>query len=71
MISLKVISKRDEKGSVIITTNKKFEAWGEIFACCVLTSVIIDRIVYYSTVIYINRPSYGTKDIKVKGAETK
>ena len=31
-----VISKRYEKGSVIITTNKKFEAWGEIFADPVL-----------------------------------
>ncbi|MBE3088998.1 MAG: ATP-binding protein [Actinobacteria bacterium] len=27
-----IISKRDEKGSVIITTNKSFESWGDIFA---------------------------------------
>ena len=66
-----VISKRYEKGSVIITTNKKFEAWGEIFADPVLASAIIDRIVHYSTVIHINGPSYRTKDIKKKGGETK
>ena len=66
-----VISKRYEKGSVIITTNKIFEAWGEIFADPVLASAIIDRIVHYSTVIHINGPSYRTKDIKKKGGETK
>ena len=66
-----IISKRYEKGSVIITTNKKFEAWSEIFADPVLSSAIIDRIVHYSTVIEINGPSYRTKDIKKKGGETK
>lgn len=66
-----VISKRYEKGSVIITTNKSFEAWGEIFADPVLASAIIDRIVHYSTVIHINGPSYRRKDIKGKGGETK
>ena len=66
-----IISKRYEKGSVIITTNKKFEAWGEIFADPVLSSAIIDRIVHYSTVIEINGPSYRTKNIKKKGGEDK
>lgn len=62
-----VISKRYEKGSVIITTNKGFESWGEIFADPILASAIIDRIVHYSIVININGPSYRTKDIKEKG----
>lgn len=66
-----VISKRYEKGSVIITTNKGFESWGDIFADSVLASAIIDRVVHYSTVIRINGPSYRTKDIKVKGGEDK
>ena len=66
-----VISKRYEKGSVIITTNKKFEVWGEIFADPILSSAIIDRIVHHSTVININGPSYRTKDIKKKGGEDK
>jgi DNA replication protein DnaC len=45
-----VISKRYEKGSVIITTNKGFESWGDIFADSILASAIIDRVVHYSTV---------------------
>jgi hypothetical protein len=38
-----VISKRYEKRSVIITTNKNFESWGEIFADSILASAITDR----------------------------
>ena len=52
-----VISKRYEKGSVIITTNKSFDSWGDIFADPVLTSAIIDRIVHYSVIINIKGPS--------------
>jgi len=59
-----VISKRYEKGSVIITTNKSFEEWGDIFADSILASAIIDRIVHHSTVIKVNGRSYRTKDIK-------
>lgn len=57
-----VISKRYEKGSVIITTNKSFESWGEIFADSILASAITDRIVHYSTIINIKGPSYRRKD---------
>ncbi|MDD3819627.1 MAG: IS21-like element helper ATPase IstB [Actinomycetota bacterium] len=66
-----VISKRYEKGSVIITTNKNFDSWGDIFADPVLASAIIDRIVHYSTIINIKGPSYRRKDIKKKGGEEK
>jgi DNA replication protein DnaC len=62
-----VISKRYEKGSVIITTNKTFESWGEIFADGVLASAITDRIVHYSAIINIKGPSYRRKDLKDKG----
>lgn len=62
-----VISKRYEKGSVIITTNKAFEQWSDIFADNILASAIIDRIVHYSTVIKINGPSYRAKNLKKEG----
>jgi len=64
-----VISKRYEKGSVIITTNKSFESWGEIFADSILASAITDRIVHYSTIINIKGPSYRRKDLKCKGGD--
>ncbi|MFH1593718.1 MAG: IS21-like element helper ATPase IstB [Candidatus Omnitrophota bacterium] len=62
-----VISKRYEKGAVMITTNKAFEQWTDIFADNVLTSAIIDRIAHYSTVIKIKGPSYRAKNLKKEG----
>lgn len=62
-----IISRRYEKGSVIITTNKSFENWGDIFQDHILAAAILDRIVHYSTIIKINGPSYRAKNIKKGG----
>ena len=59
-----IISRRYEQGSVIITTNKSFEQWGEIFADNILASAILDRIVHYSEIIKITGPSYRQKNLK-------
>lgn len=64
-----VIAKRYEKGSMIITTNKSFEQWGDIFADNILASAILDRIVHHSTVFKINGPSYRAKNLKKQGGE--
>ncbi|MFH1823880.1 MAG: IS21-like element helper ATPase IstB [Candidatus Firestonebacteria bacterium] len=63
-----IISKRYERGSTIITTNKIFEQWGEIFADNILASAILDRVVHYSTIIKINGASYRAKNLK-KGVD--
>ena len=59
-----VISKRYERGSCIITTNKSFEQWGEIFADQILSAAILDRLIHYATIFKINGPSYRTKNLK-------
>ena len=62
-----IISKRYEKGSVIITTNKTFEQWGDIFTDNILASAVLDRVVHYSTIIKSNGRSYRAKDLKKGG----
>jgi len=64
-----IISKRYERGSIIITTNKKFEQWGDIFSDVVLSSAILDRIIHYSIIFDIKGPSYRTKDLKKGGVK--
>jgi DNA replication protein DnaC len=59
-----IISRRYEHGSIIITTNKSFEQWGDIFADNILASAILDRIIHYSEIIKINGPSFRQKDLK-------
>ena len=62
-----IISRRYEQGSLIITTNKNFEQWEDIFSDTVLASAILDRVVHYSTIIKITGPSYRAKSIKKGG----
>jgi DNA replication protein DnaC len=64
-----VISKRYEKGSLLITTNIPFEKWNDIFSDSILTSAILDRIVHHSHIIKINGLSYRSKNLK-KGEPT-
>lgn len=59
-----IISKKYEQGSLIITTNKSFEQWGEIFSDNILSSAILDRIVHHSDVVKINGQSYRAKLLK-------
>ena len=59
-----IISKRYEKVSVIITTNKTFEQWGDIFTDNILASAILDRLVHYSDIVKINGPSVRAKNLK-------
>ncbi|MFG2149634.1 IS21-like element helper ATPase IstB [Streptomyces sp. NPDC048696] len=57
-----VISKRYEKGSIILTSNKSFGEWGQVFGDEVLATAILDRLLHHCDVISINGPSYRLKN---------
>ncbi len=57
-----VISKRYEKGSIILTSNKTFSEWGQVFGDEVLATAILDRLLHYCDVVSINGPSYRLKN---------
>lgn len=59
-----VISRRYEKRPTLVTTNKPFAEWGEVFpnATCVVT--IIDRLVHRCEVVAIEAASYRLKESK-------
>ncbi len=57
-----LISKRYEKHPTIITTNKSFNKWGEVFGDPVLAKAILDRLLHHSKIFSIVGPSYRTKD---------
>lgn len=59
-----VIRKRYETGSLIITTNRNFEDWGNIFGDYTMASAIIDRVVHHAIIIKINGDSFRIKDFK-------
>lgn len=57
-----LISRRYEKGSIIITSNKAFSEWGQVFTDEVLATAILDRFLHHCDVISINGPSWRLKD---------
>jgi DNA replication protein DnaC len=58
-----VISQRYERGSTIITTNRAFKQWPEIFNNgSTLTSAILDRLLHHAETEMIEGKSYRMKD---------
>jgi len=59
-----VVSRLYEKGSVIVTTNRRFESWADIFAGdAVIAGAILDRLLHHRHILAINGPSYRTPDL--------
>lgn len=58
-----IVRRRYETGSMIITTNRNFEDWGNLFGDRVIASAIIDRIVHHATIVKLNGNSYRIKNL--------
>src|SRR3990172_6239206 len=59
-----IISHRYEKGSLIVTTNRVFRDWPEIFNNdSTLTSALLDRLLHHTETVVIEGDSYRMKDI--------
>jgi len=56
-----VLSNRNERGSVIITTNLEFSRWGELFPNEMLTAALIDRLTHHAYILDMNSESYRLK----------
>jgi len=66
----RLLSRRYERGSVIITSNKGFADWGEIFSDTVLATAILDRLLHHSTTVNIKGESFRLKEKRRAGMLT-
>ena len=58
-----VISQRYERGSTVITTNRAFKHWPEVFNNdSTLTSALLDRLLHHAETVVIEGKSYRIKD---------
>lgn len=59
-----IVNRRYEQSSTIITTNRPFAEWGEVFpnAACVVS--LIDRLIHHSEILSIEGDSYRMKEAK-------
>jgi DNA replication protein DnaC len=59
-----IVSHRYEKGSLIITTNRVFKDWAEIFNNdSTLTSALLDRLLHHTETVVIKGKSFRMKEI--------
>ncbi|MGN1379273.1 MAG: IS21-like element helper ATPase IstB [Bacilli bacterium] len=64
-----LINKRYERNSTIITTNKSFSKWGELFGDTMIANAILDRLIHHSHIINITGKSYRMKDILIDNSD--
>ena len=57
-----LVSARYERASMIVTSNKPFGRWGEVFGDEVVAAAMIDRLVHHAEVISLKGDSYRLKD---------
>ena len=57
-----LVSSRYEKASMIVTSNKPFSRWGEVFGDPVVAAAMIDRLVHHAEIINLKGDSYRLKD---------
>lgn len=64
-----LVSRRYEAKSTIVTTNKPFSTWSEVFpnAACVVS--LVDRLVHHSEIISIEGESYRLKEAKERSEQ--
>lgn len=66
-----IINQRYEQKSTVITTNRPFAEWNEVFpnAACVVS--LIDRLVHHSEIIAIEGDSYRMKEARERAIQQK
>ena len=67
MVDARVPAESHERASIILTSNKSFVDWGEIFSDPVLATAILDCLQHHSTTINIKDESYRLKKKRKAG----
>jgi len=62
-----LISRRYEKGSILITSNRTIGEWGDVFGDPTVATAILDRLLHHSQVITIRGESYRLKEKRKSG----
>lgn len=60
-----LISRRYERGPVILTSNQSFSNWGDVFGDRVIATAILDRVLHHAVTVNIRGDSYRLKE-KIK-----
>jgi DNA replication protein DnaC len=62
-----LVSRRYERGSLLVTSNRSVGEWGEVFGDAVVAAAILDRLLHHSHVITIRGESYRLREKRRSG----
>jgi DNA replication protein DnaC len=57
-----LVSRRYERASLIVPSNKPFGSWGEIFGDEIRAAAMVDRLVHHAEILALKGDSYRLKD---------
>ena len=62
-----LVSRRYERGSMLITSNRAVGEWGSVFGDAVVATAILDRLLHHSHVVTIRGDSYRLREKRRAG----
>ena len=57
-----LVSRRYERGAIILTSNQSLGAWGDVFGDPVIATAILDRLLHHSVTVNIRGDSYRLRE---------
>ena len=57
-----LVSRRYERAVMIVTSNKPFSAWGEIFGDDMAATAMVDRLIHHAEILSLKGDTYRLKD---------
>ena len=57
-----LVNARYEKGAMILTSNRGFAEWGDLFGDAVVATALLDRLLHHAVVIHIEGASYRLRE---------
>ena len=64
-----VVSRRHEAKSIVLTTNKPFSEWNEVFPNSSCVTALVDRLVHKAEIVKIEGESYRAKEARERNAK--
>lgn len=62
-----LVSRRYERGSMLVTTNQTITQWGHVFGDEMIATAVLDRVLHHSHVVVIQGDSYRLRQKKRAG----
>jgi DNA replication protein DnaC len=62
-----LVSRRYERGAVLVTSNRSVVEWGTVFGDPVVATAILDRLLHHSHVVTIRGDSYRLREKRRSG----